>query len=61
MDWTHETFVAVSKSWGLFYLVGLSIAVLIYALVGLLTPVLLMVIIQAPAAVAYRSLRKAPA
>ena len=36
-------------------------AVLIYALVGLLTPVLLMVIIQAPAAVAYRSLRKAPA
>jgi hypothetical protein len=34
-------------------------AVLIYALVGLLTPVLLMVIIQAPAAVAYRSLRKA--
>jgi hypothetical protein len=35
-------------------------AVLIYALVGLLTPVLLMVIIQAPAAVAYRALRKAP-
>lgn len=32
MDWTHETFVALSKSWGLFYLVGLSIAVLIYAL-----------------------------
>ena len=32
MDWTHETFVAVSKSWGLFYLVGLSVAVLIYAL-----------------------------
>jgi hypothetical protein len=35
-------------------------AVLIYALVGLLTPVLLMVIIQAPAAVAYRALSKAP-
>lgn len=36
-------------------------AVLVYALIGLLTPVLLMVIIQAPAAVAYRSLSKAPA
>ena len=32
MDWTHDTLVAVSKSWGLFYLIGLSIAVLIYAL-----------------------------
>ncbi len=35
-------------------------AVLIYALIGLLTPVLLMVIIQAPAAVAYRALSKEP-
>jgi hypothetical protein len=37
------------------------IAVLIYALIGLLTPVLLMVIIQAPAAVAYRALAKGKA
>jgi cytochrome c oxidase cbb3-type subunit 4 len=28
----HETLVALSKSWGLFYLVALSIAVTIYAL-----------------------------
>lgn len=34
------------------------IAVLVYALISLLTPVLLMVIIQAPAAVAYRALSK---
>jgi hypothetical protein len=33
-------------------------AVLVYALIGLLTPVLLMVIIQAPAAVAYKFLSK---
>lgn len=32
MDWSHETFVAISKSWGLFFLIGMSIAVLIYAL-----------------------------
>ena len=34
------------------------LAVLVYALISLLTPVLLMVIIQAPAAVAYRALSK---
>jgi len=32
MDLSHETFVAFSKSWGLFYLIGMAIAVLIYAL-----------------------------
>ena len=32
MDWNHEFFVALSKSWGLFYLIGFSIAVLFYAL-----------------------------
>ena len=32
MDWNHEFFVALSKSWGLFYLIGLTIAVLVYAL-----------------------------
>jgi hypothetical protein len=37
------------------------VAVLVYALISLLTPVLLMVIIQAPAAVAYRALSKSAA
>ncbi|MDZ5454203.1 MULTISPECIES: CcoQ/FixQ family Cbb3-type cytochrome c oxidase assembly chaperone [Labrys] len=32
MDFDHQSVVAFSKSWGLFYLVGLSIAVTIYAL-----------------------------
>lgn len=27
----HETLVAISKSWGLFYLIGFSVLVLIYA------------------------------
>ena len=30
MDLDHDTLVAFSKSWGLFYLIALSIAVLIY-------------------------------
>ncbi len=30
MDIAHETLVAVAKSWGLFYLIGLSLAVLVY-------------------------------
>ena len=30
MDLTHETLVAASKTWGLFYLVAFSIGVLIY-------------------------------
>lgn len=28
----HETIVAFAKSWGLFYLIALSIGVLVYAL-----------------------------
>lgn len=28
----HETLVAIAKSWGLFYLIGLSVCVLLYAL-----------------------------
>lgn len=32
MDIGHDTLVAFSKSWGLFYLVALSIAVAVYAL-----------------------------
>ena len=32
MDVDHNTLVGFAKSWGLFYLIGLSIAVLIYAL-----------------------------
>ena len=32
MDLDHDTLVAFSKSWGLFYLIALSIAVLIYTL-----------------------------
>lgn len=32
MDLSHDTFVAISKSWGLFYLIGMAVAVLIYAL-----------------------------
>lgn len=32
MEVDHETLVAFSKSWGLFYLIALSIGVLIYAL-----------------------------
>lgn len=31
MDIAHETLVAFSKSWGLFYLIALSIGVLVYA------------------------------
>ena len=30
MDLDHDTLVAFSKSWGLFYLIALSAAVLIY-------------------------------
>jgi len=30
MNFDHDTLVAFSKSWGLFYLIGLSIGVLIY-------------------------------
>lgn len=30
MEVDHETLVAFSKSWGLFYLIALSIGVLIY-------------------------------
>ena len=30
MDLDHDTLVAFSKSWGLFYLIALSIAVLVY-------------------------------
>jgi cytochrome c oxidase cbb3-type subunit 4 len=26
----HESFIAFSKSWGLFYLIGLAVAVLVY-------------------------------
>lgn len=32
MDFDHQTVVAFSKSWGLFYLIGMSIAVVVYAL-----------------------------
>lgn len=31
MTFEHETFVAIAKSFGLFYLIALSIGVLIYA------------------------------
>ncbi len=31
MEFTHETLVAFSKTFGLFYLIALSIGVLIYA------------------------------
>ncbi|HDZ72797.1 cbb3-type cytochrome c oxidase subunit 3 [Aurantimonas sp. C2-6-R+9] len=30
MDFDHDTVVAFSKSWGLFYLIALSIGVLVY-------------------------------
>lgn len=30
MDIGHDTLVAVSKSWGLFYLIGFSVVVIIY-------------------------------
>lgn len=30
MDFDHNTLVAVSKSWGLFYLVGFSLCVIVY-------------------------------
>lgn len=30
MDFTHDTIVAISKSWGLFYLIGFSICVVVY-------------------------------
>lgn len=32
MEIAHETLVALSKSWGLFYLIAFSIGVLAYAL-----------------------------
>lgn len=32
MAFDHETLVAFSKSWGLFYLIALAAAVLVYAL-----------------------------
>ena len=32
MDISHDTLVALSKSWGLFYLIGFAVAVLVYAL-----------------------------
>jgi len=32
MDFSHESVVAFSKSWGLFYLFGMFIVVVIYAL-----------------------------
>jgi cytochrome c oxidase cbb3-type subunit 4 len=32
VDIGHETLVELSKSWGLFYLIALSIAVAVYAL-----------------------------
>lgn len=31
MDITHDTLVALSKSWGLFYLIAFAVAVTIYA------------------------------
>ena len=31
MDFDHDTLVAFSKSYGLFYLIGMSVVVLIYA------------------------------
>ncbi|MDW5317543.1 cbb3-type cytochrome c oxidase subunit 3 [Rhizobium sp. PL01] len=30
MEFSHETLVGTAKSWGLFYLIGFSICVLIY-------------------------------
>lgn len=30
MEIAHETLVALAKSWGLFYLIGLALAVLVY-------------------------------
>ncbi len=32
MDFDHDTLVAFSKSWGLFYMMGMAVVVLIYAL-----------------------------
>lgn len=32
MDFDHQSVVAFSKSWGLFYLIGMSVAVMVYAL-----------------------------
>lgn len=32
MDLSYETLVAFAKSWGLFYLIAMSIGVLVYAL-----------------------------
>ncbi|MGN6548981.1 MAG: cbb3-type cytochrome c oxidase subunit 3 [Pararhizobium sp.] len=31
MDISHDTLVAFSKSWGLFYLIAFALAVLLYA------------------------------
>lgn len=31
MDLDHNTVVAFAKSWGLFYLIGFALAVLVYA------------------------------
>jgi cytochrome c oxidase cbb3-type subunit 4 len=32
MEFDHQSVVAFSKSWGLFYLIGMSIAIVVYAL-----------------------------
>lgn len=32
MPFDHQTVVAFAKSWGLFYLIGMSIIVVVYAL-----------------------------
>lgn len=32
MEFSHESVVAFAKSWGLFYLIALSVGVLVYAL-----------------------------
>jgi cytochrome c oxidase cbb3-type subunit 4 len=31
MEFSHDALVAISKSWGLFYLIAFSIAVVVYA------------------------------
>lgn len=31
MDFDHQSVVAFAKSWGLFYLIGFAIAVVVYA------------------------------
>ncbi|HWL05141.1 MAG TPA: cbb3-type cytochrome c oxidase subunit 3 [Xanthobacteraceae bacterium] len=32
MEFDHQSLVAFSKSWGLFYLIAMAVAVLVYAL-----------------------------